>query len=66
MFPIQKMMQMFNGNPFYQRAQQMASGKNASQIEEICKNICKQRGFDFDKMKQQFEIQARYMGNFGR
>lgn len=52
---------MFGGNPLFQRAQQMAKGKSANQVQEVCKNICKQRGFDFDQMKNQFQQQYDMM-----
>lgn len=63
MNPMQMMFSMFSGNPMFQRAQEMSKGKSADQIEETCRNICKQRGFDYDQMKQQFEQRTKGMMN---
>lgn len=63
MNPIQMMFSMFQGHPMLGRAQQMSQGKGVDQIEEICRNVCKQRGFDFDQMKDQFNAQCRNMQN---
>lgn len=60
---IRSMMGRLNGNPMFERAQQMAQGKNVNQIQEVAKNLCKQRGFDFDKMLGEF--QNRMMQNQG-
>lgn len=61
MMPFQMMFKMFGNNPMFQRAQQMAQGRNTSQMEEVCRNVCKQRGFDFDEMKANFEKQSNNM-----
>lgn len=66
MNPINLMFNMFKGHPMLGRAQQMAQGKGISQIEEICKNVCEQRGLDFDQMKEQFNMQCKNMQNMHR
>ena len=52
--PLQMMQQMFNGDPAFSRAMQMAQGKSPQQIEQIVRNLCKERGIDFEQFKQNF------------
>lgn len=42
-------------NPMFRRAQQMMQGKNEQQLEELAKNLCKQRGVDLDTAVKQFQ-----------
>ena len=42
-------------NPMFKRAQQMMQGKNEQQLEELAKNLCKQRGVDLDAAVKQFQ-----------
>lgn len=51
---MQLMQQMFNENPAFSRAMQMAQGKSPQQIEQIVKNLCGQRGIDYEQFKQTF------------
>nr|DAH73217.1 MAG TPA: endopeptidase [Caudoviricetes sp.] len=51
---MQMMQQMFGNDPAFNRAVQMAQGKNPQQIETVMKNLCEQRGMDFDQIKQTF------------
>lgn len=46
-------------NPLYQRAQEMAKGKNETQLREIALNICKEKGIDFENAFQQFQLQFK-------
>lgn len=50
----QMMMNRLQGNPLMQRAQQMAQGKSESEIQEVARNLCKNMGFDYDKMYGEF------------
>ncbi len=49
--------QMLGTNPLFQRAQQMASGKNGEEINQIARNLCKQRGIDFNEAYKAFQRQ---------
>lgn len=52
---IQAMLNLaMRNNPMYSRAQQMAEGKNEQQLEQLAKNLCKQRGIDLDSAVKQF------------
>lgn len=53
--------QMLNSNPLFQRAAQMAHGKNEQEIAQIAENLCKQRGLDINQMYQQFQNQMQSM-----
>lgn len=50
---MQIMQQMFGNNPHFQRAMQMVQGKTPSQMQQTARNLCKERGIDFDGVAQQ-------------
>lgn len=53
---IQAMVNLaMKNNPLFKRAQQMMRGKNEQQLEELAKNLCKQRGVDLDTAVKQFQ-----------
>ena len=53
--PQQMMQGMLQNNPLFLRAQQMAQGKSEQELEQVARNLCQQRGVDFEAMKQQFQ-----------
>lgn len=50
--PLGAMQQMFGSNPLFNRALQMSNGKSPEEMEQIVKNLCSQRGIDFNQAKQ--------------
>ena len=53
---IQAMVNLaMKNNPMFKRAQQMMQGKNEQQLEELAKNLCKQKGIDLDTAVKQFQ-----------
>ena len=48
------MQQMFNGDPTFSRAMQMAQGKSPQQVEQIVRNLCQERGINYEQLKQNF------------
>lgn len=44
-----------NQSLLFNRAQQMASGKTDSELEQIARNICVTKGIDFDEALKQFK-----------
>ena len=46
------MQQMLGGNPMFQQAMQMAQGKNPQQLQEVVKNIAKQKNIDEAQVRQ--------------
>lgn len=57
------MLKMLQGNPMFQRAQQMAQGKNQQQLEQTAKNLCQQIGIDYNDALKQFNNQIPNMLN---
>ena len=58
-------MQLMNilSNPLYARAQQMANGKSPEQLEQIAKNICKEKGIDYEQVMSQFQSFSQMFNN---
>lgn len=52
----------FNSNPLFQRAQQMAQGKNEQQLEQTAENLCRQRGIDMQQALKQFKQFKKMLG----
>lgn len=46
---------VFQNNPLFQRAKQMASGKSEKELEQVAMNLCRQRGVDINKAFEQFK-----------
>lgn len=51
---LQQMTNKFANDPMFQRAQQMAKGKTPEECAKIAKNLCAQRGINFDDAMAQF------------
>ena len=45
--------QQFN-IPLFQRAQQMAYGKDKNELEQIARNICEQKGINYEEAYKAF------------
>lgn len=61
--PAQMMMQQFQSNPLFQRAQQMAQGKTNEELQQVARNLCQQRGIDIDAAWNQFQQMFSGMNN---
>lgn len=62
MNPMEMMLnQMFGNNPMFQRAKQMANGKNESELKQTAINLCKQKGINIDDAYKQFQTQMNQM-----
>lgn len=55
--------QLMNFNPVFVQAMKMAQGKNSQELEQIARNICKERGLDCDQMFSQFKQQKEFFDN---
>ena len=55
--------QLMNFNPVFVQAMKMAQGKNPQELEQIARNICKERGLDYDQMFSQFKQQKEFFDN---
>lgn len=51
--PMQMMQQLFGNNPNFQRAMQMVQGKTPEQMQQTARNLCKERGIDFNQAVKQ-------------
>ena len=57
---LEQLRKQFANNPLFSRAEQMASGKNPQELEQIAKNLCQQRGIDFDEAWKMFQQQFKF------
>ena len=55
--------QLMNFNSVLAQAMKMAQGKNPQELEQIARNICKERGIDYDQMFSQFKQQKEFFDN---
>lgn len=54
--PMQTIASMAKGNPVMQQGANMIAGKSPEQVEQIARNMAKQRGVDIDEMLQQLGL----------
>lgn len=54
--PMQAVETMAKGNPIMQQGANMIAGKSPEQVEQIARNMAKQRGVDIDAMLQQLGL----------
>lgn len=50
--PFKMMNQMFGNNPMFNRAMQMGKGKSPEEIQQIIRNLAKQRGLNEEQLNQ--------------
>lgn len=48
-------LQNLNSNPLFAQAQRMAQGKSEQEIMMIAKNVCQEKGIDFDSALSNFK-----------
>ena len=53
--PQQMMQQMINQNPQMQQMLRGVDTNNPQAMEQLCKNVCLQKGIDFDTAMAQFK-----------
>lgn len=51
----QSLLNSLISNPLFLRAKDMAKGKSQEELEQIAINICKEKGIDYEKAKEQFK-----------
>ena len=56
------MLQNLNSNPLFQQAQRMAQGKSEAEIIQIARNICREKGINFDEAYSIFQSQYYQKG----
>jgi hypothetical protein len=57
---LEQLKKQFANHPLFNRAEQMVSGKTSEEIEQIAKNLCQQRGINFDEAWKMFQQQFRF------
>ena len=56
MNPLMLMLQQnIDSNPLFLQAQKMSQGKSQAEIIQIARNICKEKGIDFDSAYSTFK-----------
>ncbi len=56
MNPLMMMLsQNIDSNPLYLQAQRMSQGKSEAEIIQIARNICREKGIDFDSAFSTFK-----------
>ena len=53
--PMMLMLQNLNSNPLFLQAQKMTQGKNEQEIIMIARNVCNEKGIDFDSALSNFK-----------
>ena len=56
------MLQNLNSNPLFQQAQRMAQGESEAEIIQIARNICEEKGINFDEAYSIFQSQYNQKG----
>ena len=56
------MLQNLNSNSLFQQAQRMAQGKSEAEIIQIARNICREKGINFDEAYSIFQSQYNQKG----
>ena len=54
--PMQAVASMAKGNPVMRQGANMIAGKSPEQVEQIARNMAKQRGVNIDEMLQQLGL----------
>lgn len=54
-----QLIQQITSSPLFKRVQDMCQGKSVPEIEQIAKNICNQKGVDYDVALAEFK---RFIG----
>lgn len=57
-FAMNMLQQQINGNPMLSNLLSLAQQGKQDEIEQIARNICKERGLDFDKEFNSFRKQT--------
>ena len=60
--PNQAITNMIQSNPAMKRALEMTKGKSGEEIQQVCRNICEQRGINYDDALNQFKSISSQFG----
>lgn len=51
--------QALSNNPLFYQAQRMCQGKSKEEIEQIARNLCNERGLNYDEALSSFQKQMK-------
>lgn len=51
---MQQLLSLPISSPLFKRAQEMVAGKSGPEVEQIARNICDQKGINYDEAFTQF------------
>lgn len=57
-----QMMQQFQGDPLFSRAQEMAKGRTDAECQQVAENLCKNLGIDLNQAYGQYQQFCRRFG----
>lgn len=57
---IKKLKEQYSSNPLFNRAEKMANGKSSKELEQIAKNLCKEKGISFEDAWRFFQQQFKF------
>lgn len=52
---LNNLLRQFFNNPLFNQAQRMAQGKTPQQIEQIAKNLCAEKGLNYEEALSAFQ-----------
>lgn len=55
----QQLIQQMSSSPLFKRAQEMCQGKSIPEIQQMVRNVCAQKGVDYDEALKEFR---RFIG----
>lgn len=60
--PNQAITSLMQSNPAMRRAMEMTQGRTPEEIQQVCRNICEQRGINYDEALNQFHGMCSQFG----
>lgn len=57
---IERLKSQYSNNPLFSRAKKMANGKSPKELEQIAKNLCKEKGISFEEAWRFFQQQFKF------
>lgn len=52
---MEMLKRQLSSNPLFNRAEQMAAGRTPQELEQVAKNLCQQKGLDYNEALAQFK-----------
>lgn len=52
---MEMLRRQWSTNPLFNRAEQMAAGRTPQELEQVARNLCQQKGLNYDEALAQFK-----------